>query len=87
MEEQALNVTLEASKKGQCIAIMDLKSMKVEINLFFPTSFFPLSLKTLRIEARGEMYIFVAHEVASTFGFPFIGKVSITHPQLFFFYL
>jgi hypothetical protein len=27
----------------------------------------------------------VAHEVASTLSFFFIGKVSITHPQLFFF--
>jgi hypothetical protein len=43
-------------------------------------------LKTLKIEAWRELYIFVVHEVASTFGFPFIGEISITHPQLFFFY-
>jgi hypothetical protein len=28
----------------------------------------------------------VAHEIASTFGFPFIWKVSTTHPQPLFFY-
>jgi hypothetical protein len=39
-----------------------------------------LSLKTLKIEAGGGLYIYVAHEVASTFGFPLIGEVSTTHP-------
>jgi 3,4-dihydroxy-2-butanone 4-phosphate synthase len=87
MDEQDLNATLEAVKKGQCIAILDSKSRKVEIDLFFPTTFlFLLSLKTLMIEARRELYIYVAHEVVSTFGFPFIGEVSITHPHFFFFY-
>ncbi len=85
MEKQTLSETLEAMRKGQCIAILD--SRKVEIDLFFPTiSLFPLFLKTLKIEAWRELYIFVVHEVASTFGFPFIGEISITHPQLFFFY-
>jgi 3,4-dihydroxy-2-butanone 4-phosphate synthase len=87
MEEQVLSATLEVSRKGHCIAILDLESMKVETDLFFLATFlFLLSLKTLKMEARGELYIFVAHKVASTFGFPLIGKVSITHPQLFFFY-
>jgi len=48
--------------------------------------FSDLSLKTLKIEAGRGLYISVAHEVASTFGFPFIGELSTTHPQLFFFY-
>jgi 3,4-dihydroxy 2-butanone 4-phosphate synthase len=88
MEEQALSATLEALRKGKCIAILYLETKKVETDLFFPVVFFfPLSLKTLRTEVGGELYIFVAHEVASTFGFPFIGKVSTPHPQLFFFYL
>jgi 3,4-dihydroxy-2-butanone 4-phosphate synthase len=87
MEEQALNAALEALRKGQCIPILDLKSSEVKINLLFPTaSLYPLSLKTLRIKTRRELYVFVDHEIAFTFGFPFIGKVSTTHPQLFFFY-
>ncbi len=87
MEEQALNATLKASRKGQWIAILDSKSRKVETDLFFPTTYlFPLFVKTLRTEVVGELYISVAHEIASTFGFPFIGEVSTTHPQLFFFY-
>jgi hypothetical protein len=50
MEKQTLSETLEAMRKGQCIAILD--SRKVEIDLFFPTiSLFPLFLKTLKIEA------------------------------------
>jgi hypothetical protein len=28
----------------------------------------------------------MAHEVASTFGFPCIGEVATTHPKLLFFY-
>jgi 3,4-dihydroxy-2-butanone 4-phosphate synthase len=40
MEEQALSVPLKALKKGQCIAILDSKSWEVEIDLFFPTSYF-----------------------------------------------
>jgi hypothetical protein len=32
------------------------------------------------------MYISRAHEVAFTFGFPFIGEVPITHPQFFFYF-
>jgi hypothetical protein len=43
-------------------------------------------LRTLKTKTIRELYIFVAHEVACAFGFPFIGKVSTTHPQLFFFY-
>jgi hypothetical protein len=81
MEEQTLSAVLEALKKGQCIAILDSKSKEAEIDLFFlAISFFPLSLRTLRTKARRELYIFVAHEVTCTFGFPFIGEVSITHP-------
>ncbi len=87
MEEQALSVALKALRKGQCIAIMDLESREAETNLFFPTtSFSPLSLKTLRTKAGGELYIFVAYEITSTLGFPFIREVSTTHPHLFFFY-
>jgi 3,4-dihydroxy-2-butanone 4-phosphate synthase len=87
MEEQVLSATLEALRKGQCIAILDSKSKKAKIDLFFPTTFlFPLSLKALKTKARGELYIFVAHEIVSTFGFPFIKEVSTTHPQFFFFY-
>jgi hypothetical protein len=81
MEEQTLNADLEP----QCIAILDSESKEAEIDLFFlATSFSPLSLRTLRTKARRELYIYVVHEVTCTFGFPFIGKVSTTHPQLFF---
>jgi hypothetical protein len=87
MEEQTFSTTLKALGKGQCIAIQNLESKEVETDLFFPTiSFSPFCLRTLRTKAGRELYISVAHEVAFTFGFPFIGKVSITHPQLFFFY-
>ncbi len=88
MEEQTLSVVLEALRKGQCIAILDSKSKEAESDLFFlVASFSPLSLKTLKTKARRELYIFVAHEVICTFGFPFIGEVSTTHPQLFYFLL
>jgi len=81
MEEQALNVTSKALRKGLCIAILDLESKKVETSLLFPTTFlFPFYLKILKTEVGRELYIFMSHEVASTFGFPFIGEVSTTHP-------
>jgi 3,4-dihydroxy-2-butanone 4-phosphate synthase len=87
MEEQALSAALEVLRKGHCIAILDLESREDETNLFFPTIFLsPLSLIILRTKVGRELYIFVAHEISSTFGFPFIGEVSTTHPQLFFFY-
>jgi hypothetical protein len=87
MEEQTLSVVLEALRKGQCIAILDSKSKEAESDLFFlVASFSPLSLKTLKTKARMELYIFVAHEVICIFSFPFIGEVSTTHPQLFFFF-
>jgi 3,4-dihydroxy-2-butanone 4-phosphate synthase len=87
MEEQPLSAALEALRKGQCIVIIYLESREAKTNLFFPTTFLsPLFLKTLRTKTGGELYIFVAHEIASTFGFPIIGEVSTTHPQLFFFY-
>jgi 3,4-dihydroxy-2-butanone 4-phosphate synthase len=80
-------VALKALRKGQCIAILDLESKEVKTNLFFPiVSFSPFSLKTLRTKAGEELYIFVAHEITSTLGFPFIREVSTTHPKLFFFY-
>jgi 3,4-dihydroxy-2-butanone 4-phosphate synthase len=44
MEEQALSATLEALRKGQCIAILDSKSREAKIDLFFPTTFSPLFL-------------------------------------------
>ncbi|KAH9555771.1 hypothetical protein CY35_08G133200 [Sphagnum magellanicum] len=73
MEEQALNVALETLRKGKSIAILDLKSKEAETDLFFPTSyFFPLYLRTLKAKTGGELYIFVVHEVASTFIFLFI---------------
>ncbi|KAH9555773.1 hypothetical protein CY35_08G133400 [Sphagnum magellanicum] len=63
MEEQVLSVALKTLRKGKCIAILDLESKEAKSNLFFPTSlFFPFYLRTLRTEARGELYIFVAHE-------------------------
>jgi hypothetical protein len=43
-------------------------------------------LRILNTKAGRELYISVTHEVACTFGFPFIGKVSTAHPQMFFFY-
>jgi len=89
MEEQALSAALKALRKGQCIRlrILDLESRDAKTNLFFPTTFLsPLFMKILNTKARGELYIFVVHEIASTFGFPFIGKVFTTHPQFFFFY-
>jgi 3,4-dihydroxy-2-butanone 4-phosphate synthase len=80
MDEQALNATLEALRKGKWITIMDSESKKAKTNLLFPITFlFPLSLKTLKTKVGGELYISVAHEVTSTFGFPFIGELSITH--------
>jgi len=80
MEEQTLSVVLQALRKGRCIAILDSKSREAKIDLLFlVASFFPLSLKTLKTKARRELYIFVAHEVICTFGFPFIGEVSTTH--------
>jgi 3,4-dihydroxy-2-butanone 4-phosphate synthase len=83
MEEQALNVAFEMLREKKCIAILDLKSKEAKTALFFPTTFLsPLSLRILRTKAGGELYIFVVHEVAFTFGFPFIGKVSITHLEL-----
>jgi 3,4-dihydroxy-2-butanone 4-phosphate synthase len=39
MEKQTLSATLEALRKGECIAILDSKSRKVEIDIFFPTTF------------------------------------------------
>jgi len=46
MEEQALNETLKALRKGHCIAIIDSESRKAEADLFFPTTFLiPLFLK------------------------------------------
>ncbi len=39
MENQTLSATLEALKKGECIAILDSKSREVEIDIFFPTTF------------------------------------------------
>jgi 3,4-dihydroxy-2-butanone 4-phosphate synthase len=38
MEEKALSAALEALRKGQCIAILDLESREAETNLFFPTA-------------------------------------------------
>ncbi|CAK9210027.1 unnamed protein product [Sphagnum jensenii] len=79
MEEQALHA-LKTLRKGKCIAILNSKSKEAKTNLFFPTtSLSPLFLKTLRIKTRGELYIFLAHEVASTFSFIFIGE---TYPLL-----
>jgi 3,4-dihydroxy-2-butanone 4-phosphate synthase len=51
MEEQALNVAFETLRKSKCIAILNSKSKEAEIDLFFPTSFSPLYLRTLRTEA------------------------------------
>jgi hypothetical protein len=34
VEEQALSVTLEALRKNQCIAILDLKSREVELSFY-----------------------------------------------------
>ncbi len=86
MEEQALSAIFKILRNNKCIAILDSKSKEVKIDLFFPTtSLFPISLKTLRTKVRGELYIFVVHQVVSTFSFLFIENVSITHPQFVFF--
>ncbi|CAM6033454.1 unnamed protein product [Sphagnum compactum] len=77
MEEQTFSATLEALRKGQCIAILNSESREVKTNLFFPTSFSPLSLKTLRTKTKRELYISLAHEVPCAFGFPFIEKLDI----------
>jgi hypothetical protein len=45
MEEKALSVALKTLKKGKCITILDSKSKKAKINLFFPTT--SLSLHSL----------------------------------------
>ncbi len=81
MEDKALSVALKAMRKGQCIVILDSKCREIETNLFFlVASIFPLFLRSLRIVAWREMYISMAHDVAFTFGFPFIREVPITHP-------
>jgi hypothetical protein len=87
VEEQTLNAVLKALSKGQCIAILDSESREAEIDLFFLVTFFsPFSLRIIKTKVGRELYIYVAHEVTCTFGFPFIGEVSTTHPQLFFFF-
>ncbi|CAK9218270.1 unnamed protein product [Sphagnum jensenii] len=59
MEEQTLSATLKALRKGQCITIIDSKS---SVGLH-PHTWPKWGCDT------------VTHEVACTFGFPFIGKV------------
>jgi hypothetical protein len=80
MEEQAMSATLETLSQIKCIAILYSKSKEAKTNLLFPTFLFPFYLKTLKTKAWGELYMFVAHEVASTLSLFFIGEVSINHP-------
>jgi 3,4-dihydroxy-2-butanone 4-phosphate synthase len=49
MEEQALSVALETSRKNKCNVILDFKSKEAETDLFFPTTSFSLIyLRTLK---------------------------------------
>jgi len=81
MEEQALSATFETLRKIKCIAILYLKTKEAKTNLSFPTtSLSPLYLRMLKIEAWGELYMFVAHEVVSTLSSSSLESYPITHP-------
>ncbi|XP_024375117.1 uncharacterized protein [Physcomitrium patens] len=67
---------LEALRNGECVAVLDGEEREGETDLFFPAaSLSPASLRLLRTQAGGEMYMSVGHEVASAFGLPYIGNV------------
>ncbi|GJP55942.1 hypothetical protein CLOM_g14953 [Closterium sp. NIES-68] len=82
---------LDALRAGQCVAILDDESREAETDLFFPASAIqPADLRRLRVDAGGELYIAVGHEVAETFGIPYISaaleaavlpKAPLTEPD------
>lgn len=73
---------LEALRDGKCVAVLDGEEREGETDLFFPAaSLSPASLRFLRSQAGGELYISVGHDVASAFGLPFIGEV-LAQPEV-----
>lgn len=75
------SAALEALRDGKCVAVLDGEDREGETDLFFPAaSLSPTSLRFLRTQAGGELYISVGHEVASAFGLPFIGEVLSQPP-------
>ncbi len=79
MDEQALS-SFKSLEERPMHYNFGLRIQGAKFDLFFLASFHSLiSMKTLKTKTRGELYISMAHEVTSTFGFPFIGKISTTH--------
>ncbi|KAG0587456.1 hypothetical protein KC19_2G165300 [Ceratodon purpureus] len=74
--ESQWGAAVEALRRGECVAVLDGEDREGETDLFFPAaSLSPASLRFLRTQAGGELYISVGHEVASAFGLPYIGHV------------
>jgi len=64
-----------ALRQGDPVCILDAADREGETDLFFPAiDTHATSLRQLRTQAGGELYIAVGHEVASAFGLPFVGE-------------
>lgn len=72
----ALEEARRSLASGGCVAILDAEAREGETDLFFPAeSLQPADLRFLRMQAGGELYISVGHEVAALFGLPYVGSV------------
>ena len=70
-----LQQAVEALQAGNCIAILDDEKRESETDLFFPAIYTtPQSLRRLRVDAGGELYLATSREIADAFGLPFISQ-------------
>eukprot|EP00271_Cylindrocystis_brebissonii_P010437 TRINITY_DN26624_c0_g1_i1.p1 TRINITY_DN26624_c0_g1~~TRINITY_DN26624_c0_g1_i1.p1 ORF type:complete len:292 (-),score=38.61 TRINITY_DN26624_c0_g1_i1:489-1247(-) len=65
-----------ALRAGSPVAVLDAESREGETDLFFAAaSLQPADLRFLRVQAGGELYMAVSHQLSKSFGLPFLGAV------------
>ncbi|CAF2964871.1 unnamed protein product [Rotaria sp. Silwood2] len=72
LEDSSISASLTAVRQGQPICIFDSLSREGETDVFLPAISVDLaSLRTLRWNAGGELYMAIGHEVVSAFDLPY----------------
>jgi len=88
--EPHVSAAIEAFRTGNPVCLFDAENREGETDLLFPAQFAkPETMRQLRLDCGGLLFLAIGHEVGETFGMPFLQDIHTEeilmqkHPVLF----
>ena len=88
--EPHVSAAIEAFRAGKPVCLFDAENREGETDLLFPAQFAkPETMRQLRMDCGGLLFLAIGHEVGETFGMPFLQDIHTEemlmqkHPVLF----